>query len=120
MRIRDWSSDVCSSDLPRIVAGAADDHVPEVDQAEAGGQLDPAQPLVLHLDAPRPRQIVDGEAGRDGAVVAGNPPQCFDRLDPEAGAVLERAALFVGSPVEVAGEGVGGKKTGRAMHVGKL
>src|SRR3546814_9462614 len=73
--------------------------------------------LVRHLDAPRPRQIVDGEGGRDGAVVAGNPPQGCERLDPEAGAVLERAAIFVGSPVEVAGEGVGGKHTGRAMNV---
>src|SRR3546814_1327490 len=94
MRIRDWSSDVCSSDLPRIVAGAADDHVPEVDQAEAGGQLDPAQPLVLHLDAPRPRQIVDGEAGRDGAVVAGNPPQGFERPASEAGPALVSAAII--------------------------
>ena len=76
-------------------------------------KLDEAQALVVHLDAPGTGELVDGEAGGDGAMVAGRAPQRLQGLDPEAGAVLERAAIAVGAPVEMARQRVGRERRRR-------
>lgn len=99
------------------MAGAAEDDVPEVDEAEPVGKLDPAQTLVIHLDSPGSGNIVDGEAGGDGAMVAGGAAQRLQRLDPEPGPVLEGAAIFVGATVEMPRQGVGRKHPGGAVDV---
>ena len=102
---------------PFILAGAADDDVPEIDQALIGDQLDEAQPLVMHLHAPGAGEIVDGDAGPDRALTVRHLADGLDGLDPEAGAVLERAAIAVGAPVEVARQGMGRKHAGGAVDI---
>ena len=73
----------------------ADVDVPEVD--EVVGEPDEAEPL-LELDAGRPERL-DAEAHRDRAVVADRLAHGLERLEPEARAVLERAAVLVGALV---------------------
>src|SRR5262245_28244478 len=86
---------------PGIMAGAAENDVPEINQPEPVGKLDPSEALVIHLDAPRSGNIVDREAGADRTVIAGDAAQGLQRLDPEARPVLERPAIFVGAPIEM-------------------
>src|SRR3546814_6793900 len=65
MRISDWSSDVCSSDLHRPLRGGAGKH-PGAAQVGTGEPLaDPAAGLAFH-DPDRVRDLHD--AGRDVAV----------------------------------------------------
>ena len=70
-------------------------HVPQID--ERVGQTDESKPL-LELDAGRPERL-HAQADGDRAVVADGLADDLERLQPEAGAVLERAAVAVGSLV---------------------
>src|SRR3546814_9945116 len=100
MRISDWSSDVCSSDLVGILAGAAGgirdaDPGEEVDGLGHGGGAPGAA-----MDADRLRDLVadriDGVQARHrlledhGDVVATNSPK---RLVVERGEIADRAVL---------------------------
>ena len=59
--------------------------VPEID--EVVGEPDEGESLV-ELDAVRAERV-DRDAGRDGAVVADRLAHDLERLEPEAGAILE-------------------------------
>ena len=77
----------------------ADLDVPDVDQIV--GQLDELDPVDLDLDTGGAIERVDGEARGDGAVVPDGVLHLLQGLDPEPGAVLERAAILVGPLVVV-------------------
>ena len=102
---------------PFVLARAADDDVPEIEQALLRHQLDEAQALVMHFHAPGAGEIVDGDAGRDRALPVGHLADGLQGLDPEAGAILEGAAIAVLAPVEMARQGMGGKDAGGAMDI---
>ena len=76
-------------------------HVPEVD--ERLGRADEREPL-LELDA-RALERVGRDAHRDRAVVADGLAHALERLEPEARAVLERAAVLVRAAVVDAARG---------------
>ncbi len=71
----------------------ADVHVPQIDQRV--GEPDEFHAVVLDLDARFAVQGIDGEAGRDRAVVADGAAHLFQGFEPEARAVFQRAAVFV-------------------------
>ncbi len=75
----------------RPVENRAHVDVPEVD--EMVGEADELEAL-RELDARRPEGL-DAEPHRDRAVVADGFAHCLERLEPEARAVLERAAVGV-------------------------
>jgi hypothetical protein len=83
---------------------AADVHVPEVDEAAVGDQLDEGEALIGRLDALRARELVDGEAVGNGGGAVHRRAHRLEDFQPQAGAVLERAAIAVGAAVEMARE----------------
>ena len=66
--------------------------------------LDEAHAVLADLDRGRPVERVDGEARRDRAVVADRLAHLLEALLPEAGAVLEAAAVLVRALVVEGGE----------------
>src|SRR3546814_5898279 len=62
MRISDWSSDVCSSDLRPTSLRAGRTHVPDVPYTQSLRDMAPTSPAVGRADAPRGRKAVGGVA----------------------------------------------------------
>src|SRR3546814_8352565 len=85
MRISDWSSDVCSSDLAPVVPGEGLDPGVEGEAAAqiepVGGELEVAQDLGLLGVARRPVPLVEQDLGERVAVVEAL------RVAPGAGAI---------------------------------
>src|SRR3546814_18977614 len=69
MRISDWSSDVCSSDLDVVVLETAQDVDDRVDLADIAEEL-VAQSFALRRAAHQSRDIDEGELGRDDLLAA--------------------------------------------------
>src|SRR3546814_5214754 len=94
MRISDWSSDVCSSDLGHQVAfiGAETHGAAEVAAGVAGLAQVAAHPLGEQADH---RFGARSELGRAGALDAGEVPRDLDarHLHAEADAEIRNAAL---------------------------
>src|SRR3546814_12633874 len=80
LRISDWSSDVCSSDLLVERLGGGDEHRFGV--------------AILHAL----RIAIGGEAHR-GAIRAGDGGDSFDDLEQQAKAVLGAAAVAIGAEI---------------------
>ncbi len=97
----------------RPLGRGADRHVPEVD--EVVGSPYEREPLV-QVDAER-AQRGDGDAGGDGALAADGLPRQLEQLEPEAGAVLEGAAVGVRPPVVERREELHGQVAVRAVDV---
>ena len=77
----------------------ADVHVPEVDHAFLGREFHELEAVVADLHAFCAIERIDGETGRDRAVVAHGLLHPGQPFDPEARPVLEAAAVAVGSLV---------------------
>ena len=65
-------------------------------------KLDEGETLVGRLDALGTRELIDREAIGDGGSSLHRLAHRLEDLEPEAGAVLERAAIAVGAAVEMA------------------
>src|SRR3546814_1228588 len=96
MRISDWSSDVCSSDLDKI-AGAAklkerlDAARLELDQAQRGGDLARAGELSYGTIPQLQKQLADAEGATKGAMLR------EEVTDDDIAAVVSR---WTGIPVD--------------------
>src|SRR3546814_15776195 len=104
MRISDWSSDVCSSDLSVSLSGAPDD------QCRETGRLrhDDAHRLHQAQAPPQPRRLHESLAGKAW------PDASCVRLFPAASAKLNAARdrKSVGEGKSVSGRGdLGGRRT---------
>src|SRR3546814_3895606 len=68
MRISDWSSDVCSSDLRRSVRGRGDRRTPRREAARSrhGDDAHPVHPAPAHRRAPARRNLpmIENKIGR--------------------------------------------------------
>ena len=84
---------------PRPTRRCRNVDVPDVD--EVVDELDERQRVALELRAGLADEHVGRDAHGDRAVVADRVLHLLDRLAPEAGAILERAAVLVGAMVVV-------------------
>src|SRR3546814_10350673 len=86
MRISDWSSDVCSSDLPRVGEGAV------VGSVHA---LSPSS-----LQRPAARAVPAGQKALDSILRTGQEPQRSFSLRSAQGTSMPRQLISSGSPFE--------------------
>src|SRR3546814_1480056 len=106
MRISDWSSDVCSSDLDRVVAGLHDvAHHDLVDRAARGIGKDVGIALEQAAAAGQPRAHVEVQAAAGGAVVVA-PAQALEDAVARELAGIEAGEAAVGA--EGGGAGIAG------------
>ena len=104
---------------PSGAAPSARLEIPQIDQLV--DQLDERDTILLDADAVGAVVLVvervDAHSHRDRTVVPHRILDLFDRLPPEARAVLEAAAVLVVALVEVAHQEVLGDRAGVPVHV---
>jgi hypothetical protein len=93
----------------------ADVDVPQVDQRI--GHFDELHAVDFHLHRGRPVQRIDRKASGDGAVAAHGLAHLLERLEPEAGAIFQRAAVLVGALVVIRREKLQRQVGVRTVHV---
>src|SRR3546814_19175949 len=103
MRISDWSSDVCSSDLDRHLSTALDDIIEFVE----GAQLRVGQIVKMHPLARPDRDVVDKKVRRRCGVAEVKEPH-VDRPEAFVDGLERPKAFRTGFELELPGYGAGG------------
>src|ERR1019366_373411 len=90
-------------------------HVPQIDQGVR--RRDDFHAVIFDFDSRFTVQGIDGEAGRDRAVVADGAPDLFQSFEPEPRAIFQRSAVFVFALVVVGREKLQRQVGVRAVNI---